>query len=277
MQNVSTLCGHDTDMRKGLVFVLTICLCLAVHAQQNMQAVVIEQAAQNIAVDPQGYVYAINDASLYKYAPDGKLLYSYNNNLLGNISSIDVDNPLKIMLFYRDAGSILFLDDKLAPIGDLVDLFSKGLTTISLATYSTKNELILYDESNTDLIFLDFYFREKERIHYDFKDFQPILLTNINEKMTVMQDPRQGIFFFDNFGTFEKNIAVLSAYPIQILKDRILYINNNQLNSYSYLQLEWNPLCDLAEKTIQVLIYQNNIILTDGKTIKIQALNQNKP
>ena len=146
-------------MKRNLLLMLTICFCLTSQAQQYMQKKIIEQVAEMIAVDPQGNIYAINDATLFKYAPDGNLLHSYNNNLLGNISSIDVDNPMKIMLFYRDAGSILFLNDKLSPIGDMVDLYSKGLTTISLATYSTKNELILYDESNTDLILLDLYFR----------------------------------------------------------------------------------------------------------------------
>ena len=262
-------------MKKTLVFILTLCLLLVANAQQDSQTIVIEQNAKITAVDPQGNIYAVNDATLYKFAPDGTLLHSYNNNLLGNISSIDVDNPLKIMLFYQDAGNILFLNDKFSPIGDRVDLFSRGLTTITLATYSTKNELILYDESNTDLIFLDFYFREKERIHYNFTDFHPILLTNVNEKMTVMQDPQQGVFFFDNFGTFEKNIAVLSAYPIQILNNQIIYINDNQLNSYNYLKWERTTVYDLAEETIQVLISQNNIILSDGKTIKIQPLNQN--
>ena len=256
-----------------LILLMTLLLCMmGAKAQQPSDAVVIEQIAQSIAVDPQGNIYAVNDATLYKYAPDGTLLYTYNDNLLGHISSIDVDNPLKIMLFYRDAGFIVFLSDKLSPIGDRVNLFSKGLTTIGLATYSTKNELILYDESNTDLILLDFYFREKERIHYDFTDFQPILLTNVNEKITVMQDPQQGVFFFDNFGTFDKNIAITTGFPVQIIKGNILYVKDNQLNSYNYETLDARMVAnisDVAETVQQVLISHNRMILLDEKNIKI--------
>ncbi len=216
-------------MKKKLALIILLAMICTAQAQ-TFETVIIEQNAQQIAVDPQGNIYAVNDATLYKYAPDGTLLYTYNDNMLGHISSIDVDNPLKIMLFYHDAGFIIFLNDKLSPIGDKVNLFSKGLTSIGLATYSTRNELILYDESNTDLILLDFYFREKERIHYDFTDFQPIQLTNVNEKINVMQDPRQGVFFFDNFGTFDKNIAITSELPVQIVKDYILYVKDNHLN-----------------------------------------------
>ena len=260
-----------------LILLMTLLLCMmGAKAQQPSTPVVIEQSAQSIAVDPQGNIYAVNDATLNKYAPDGTLLYTYHDNLLGHISSIDVDNPLKIMLFYRDAGFIVFLNDKLSPIGDKVNLFFKGYTTIGLATYSTKNELILYDESNTDLILMDFYFSEKERIHYDFTEFQPIQLTNVNEKITVMQDPRQGVFFFDNFGTFDKNIAITSELPVQIVKDNILYVKDNQLNRYNFQRLDQQQLCEIPEEVIQVLVYQDKIILLDDKSIKIIQQDKNQ-
>lgn len=258
-------------MKRALVLVLLLTLVCHAHAQKD-EAVVIEQAAQSIAVDPQGCIYAVKDATLFKYAPNGDLLYSYTNNLLGSIASIDVDNPLKIMLFYRDAGNIVFLNDKLSLIGDIIDLFSKELTTITLATYSTKNNLILYDEANTDLIIMDFYFNEKERIHYNFEQFQPVILKDINEKQIYMQDLQKGIYLFDSFGTYDKNIAVLSDYPVQILKDFIFYIKDYQLNSYNFSKLENEKLATLPENIRQALVYQQKIILSDGKTISINNL-----
>ena len=81
-----------------LILLMTLLLyMMGVKAQQPSTPVVIEQSAETIALDPQGNIYAVNDATLYKYAPDGTLLYTYNDNMLGHISSIDVDNPLKIM------------------------------------------------------------------------------------------------------------------------------------------------------------------------------------
>ena len=259
-------------MKKMVVFViLLLCFVCNIYAQTN-EAVIIEQAAQIIAVDPQGNVYAVDDATLYKYEPSGSLLYSYTNNMDGNISSIDVDNPLKVMLFYREAGCIVFLNDKLSPIGDKIYLFNKNLTTISLATYSTKNNIILYDEANTDLIILDFYFNEKERIHYNFNEFYPVILKDINEKKIYMQDPQHGIYLFDSFGTYDKNIAILSDYPVQISKDIIFYIKDNQLNSYNYFSLDADNPTTIPEGIRQALVYQNKLILSNGKTISINNL-----
>lgn len=250
---------------KHLFSVLFIAFCLgALHFQVQAQ-VVIDRQAESITIDSQGNLYLIQDATLYKYASDGRLLSSYTNNMLGHIASVDADNPLKIMLFYEDAGTILFLDDHFAPIGDQIDLFSKGLSTISLATYSTKNNIILYDEINSDLIIMDLYFNVKEKIHNNFEDFHPFQLFDVNEKMIVMQDKEQGSFFFDDFGTFEKNIVVASEFPVQIVGDVIYYIKEGQLRSYNYKQLEGNVIGNIPEGTKQALVYHNSFIFLDPK------------
>jgi hypothetical protein len=259
-------------MKKNIVFLLLLLSFACKMLAQTEEVVVIEQSAQIIAVDPQGNLYTVEENSLHKYTPFGQHLYSYTNNMLGSIYSIDVDNPLKIMVFFQDAGIILFLNDKLSPIGDAVNLFSKGLTTISLATYSTKNNLILFDEANTDLIILDFYFNVKERIHYDFNDFHPLMLNDIHEKMMLMQDTRQGIFFFDGFGTFEKNIAIYADYPVQWLDNQIIYLKDNKLNSYNHQNLEAKIITDVPQNVTQALIYRDKLILATEKNIKIMQI-----
>jgi len=258
-------------MKKALLISLLL-FFLGLSYAQSEKSSMIEQNAEIMAIDPQGNLYLVNDASLYKYGPEGELRYSYTNNILGNIASIDVDNPLKIMIFYRDAGIILFLNDKLAPIGDPIDIFAKGMTTISLATYSTKNNIILFDESNTDLIILDFYFQEKERIHYDFNEFHPFMLKDIHEKMLLMQDAKQGMFFFDGFGTFEKNIALYSDYPMQWLDNQFIYIKDKQLHSYNHQKFEDVIIHDLPDNVTQTILYRNKLFILADKKIKIIQL-----
>ncbi len=257
---------------KRILFITLLLTLISVSQAQTVDTVSITPNADLMAIDPQGQLYVVNNNTLYKFQLDGTLQYTYTNNILGSIASIDVDNPLKIMVFYRDAGTILFLNDKLAPIGDAIDLFSKGFTTISLATYSTKNNLILYDEANTDLVILDFYFQEQERIHYDFGEFSPFLLKDIHERMLLMQDGQSGIFFFDGFGTFEKNIALYSPFPIQLLNEQILYIKNHQLSSYNYTSLENHPICELPDEVTQALIYRNKLLLLVDRQVKIIQL-----
>lgn len=250
---------------KKVVVLIAIILGIQTSCFQANAQVVIDQAAESMAVDPQGNVYLIADAKLSKYASDGRLLSTYTNNMLGHISSIDADNPLKIMLFYKDAGVILFLDDQFAQIGDQIDLFAQGFSTISLAAYSSKSEIILYDEVNSELIILDMHFNVKEKIHNNFEEFHPNRLFDVNEKMIVMQDAAQGVFFFDNFGTYEKNIMLLSENPIQIIENQIFYLAEKQLRSYDFQKLEGNILGNVPDGTKQALIYRDSYIFLDDK------------
>jgi hypothetical protein len=89
-----------------------------------------------------------------------------------------------------------------------------------------------------------------------------------------MQDGQSGIFFFDGFGTFEKNIALYSPYPTQLLNEQIFYIKNNQLCSYNYVNLENHPICELPDEVTQALIYRNKLILLVDKHIKIIQLQK---
>lgn len=250
---------------KHLFSVLFIAFYLCAFHFQAQAQVVIDRPAEFMTIDSQGNLYLVQDATLYKYASDGRLLSSYTNNMLGHISSVDADNPLKVMLFYQDAGCILFLDDHFAPIGDQIDLFSKGLHTISLATYSTKNNIILYDDINSELIIMDLNFNVKEKIQNNFDDFHPYQLFDVNEKMIVMQDKEQGTFFFDDFGTFEKNIVIASEFPLQIIGDIIYYLKDGQLKSYHFTQLEGNVIGNVPEGTKQALVYHNSFIFMDPK------------
>ena len=106
-------------MKKALLFLLLFSFIASVSAQNSETCHTIEGVkGSSVAVDPNGNVYVIDGPTLHKLARNGNELfpYQYSNFQLGDISSVDVDNPLKIMLFYQDEGIILFLDEKIEGI-----------------------------------------------------------------------------------------------------------------------------------------------------------------
>ena len=117
-----------------------------------------------ITVDSQGNIYVVQDSYLYKYSLTGKFQYSYTNFALGSITTVDATNPSKIMLFFRDAGVLIFLNEQLSSITEKIDLTALNFNTISLAAFSTTNNIWLYDYANMDLISLDFYMNLKNKI-----------------------------------------------------------------------------------------------------------------
>ena len=251
-------------MKLFKLFILTILLSMfgTVFAQTQIP----NANADYIKIDPYGNIYAVKDAQLSKFNPQGKLLYRFANNSLGIISSIDVFNPMKIMLFYQDAGMIVFLNEQLALINEPVSLFNAGYQTISLASYSSANQIHLYDNANKFLITLDFFMREISKTPVNFPDFNPVKMIELEEKSLAIHSPESGIYLFDAFGTFNKLIPIITQNPVTVTSDLIYHTNNNELNIYHYKTLNAETKQLSVSNVIQTLFYRSNMIvlLQDG-------------
>jgi WD40 repeat protein len=231
--------------------------CISAFAQTQIS----NATADYIKIDPYGNIYAVKEAQLSKFSPQGKLLYRFSKNSLGIISSIDVFNPMKIMLFYQDAGALVFLNEQLALINEPISLFDLNYATISLASYSSANQIHLYDNANKYLITLDFFMREISRTPINFQSFNPVKMIELEEKSLAFQDPETGVFLFDAFGSFNKLIPIITTQPITVTPELIYYSNNNELFFYNYKTLNAETKQLPVSNVIQTLIYRNNMIL----------------
>lgn len=225
-------------MKRGLLFSFLLVACMCVQAQSER---VSDAVGDYISCDIRGNIYVVNGASLVKLDPFGSKVANYEDFLLGDISSIDSDNPLKIMLFYRDAGKIVFLDDKLTVIGEPLDLFSQNLQNVTLATYSTDNKIWLYDEVAKDLIAVDFHLNVISRNHLTISDLNPSQFLSLQEKKLVLVNT-DAVLFFDAFGTYLNSYPVVSDTPIQVVGDRIYYTHDGIMMFYLCSLLWGSPL-----------------------------------
>ena len=225
------------------------------------QTQILNVLADYIKIDPYGNIYAVKESHLSKFSPHGKLLFTYSDNTLSAISSIDVFNPMKIMLFYQDAGKLVFLNEQLAQINDPISLFDANYFTISFASYSAGNQIHLYDNANKYLITLDFNMREISKTPINFPTFQPVKMIEMEEKKIAFQDPQVGIYLFDTFGTYIKLIPIVTSQPMEITSEFIYYTNNNELFLYNYKILETSIHQLPVSNVLQTLVYRNNLIL----------------
>ncbi len=216
-----------------------------------------------IYLDPQGNLYVIQDALLHKYNGRGDFLYSYSNFSLGNITTADVTNPMKIMLYYQETNTILFLDERLAPITDKIDLFTKRYTTISMAAYTTDNQIWLYDYAGMDLVILDLYLNPVARVHYNFPDFHPTQMFEIPGKNVIMHNPGKGVYFFDSFGTYIKTVGIQSKNDIQIIDNIIYYLKDGQLHRYNFKELSEEIIPLKIKDPMQCLRYKGRLFILD--------------
>lgn len=92
---------------------------MTIDSQETIDATLISstdlKVDQIVDVDNFGTFYYIDDTIIYKLKKDGHLI-NYSNYQLGDITSANTFNPLKINLFYQDFNMVIILDNRLAEI-----------------------------------------------------------------------------------------------------------------------------------------------------------------
>lgn len=94
-------------------------MSLTISSQESMNAVLLSstdlKVDRIIDIDNFETFYYIQDNAIYKQKKDGSSI-NYSNYQLGEITSVNTFNPLKINLFYKDFNLVVILDNRLAEI-----------------------------------------------------------------------------------------------------------------------------------------------------------------
>lgn len=188
------------------------------------------------AVDNFDNLYVISTSGqLKKYSAGGDSVAVYNQvRNFGAITSMDVSNPLKLLLFYKDFSTVVVLDRLLAARATL-DLRKFAVyqpTAIGLSYDNNMwvfdafdNRLKKFDEQGNKLL-------ETTDLRNVFPDaITPSRITNDNGFVYLYD--RTGIYVFDNYGTYKKRIpaeepgssTVFGDIVIKSAKDRLKFYN----------------------------------------------------
>ncbi|MBK7816510.1 MAG: hypothetical protein IPJ60_02495 [Sphingobacteriaceae bacterium] len=81
--------------------------------QNDTKPQIIKKAHDYFTVDNLGNVFFIKENEMVKHLANGNYFNRYSNLKLGNITSVDATNALRIMLFYKDYQQLVFVDNQL--------------------------------------------------------------------------------------------------------------------------------------------------------------------
>jgi hypothetical protein len=181
------------------------------------------------------YILTVTD-QLKKYNASGDSLAVYNNvRNYGKVYSIDVSNPLKVLLYYKDFSSIVVLDRLLAT-RSTIDLRRKNIFQVSAIGQSYDNNIWLFDSYDNKLKKID----DEGSVLLETPDLRQVFDQAITPQQIIDQnnqlylyDPINGLFVFDHYGTFKRKIPVAGWSNISITDKNILGISNGSLQSYN--------------------------------------------
>ena len=226
-------------MQKQLTILIVLAFSTLVLFSQSKK---LPLKGTTFTTDQFGNYYDINDVEIKKFDIKGELQYTYSNNLLGKISSVDVSSPMKIIVYFRDFTKILILDNTLSPTSTVIDLTQLNLEETSLVCRSYNNGMWYYNplrfeliRKNKDLTTSNTSANLSNLLN---KNIQPNFLVEHNNQV-YLNDPKNGILVFDNFGTYIKTIPIYGLSTFQVKEKFIIYISeNSSVMTYDFFTLE---------------------------------------
>ncbi|MDD7885573.1 hypothetical protein [Flavivirga sp. 57AJ16] len=136
-------------------------LSYALYAQKVVETSFIKKTdfktSRLVAIDHFGTTYFINNNVFYK--KEGNKTMTYNNLQLGNITTANAFNPLKINIFYKDFNTLIILDNRLAEIFKIDFNALPEYKNISHVSTGHDNTIWVFNQDNQKLELFDYKMR----------------------------------------------------------------------------------------------------------------------
>ncbi len=224
------------------------------------------QADTFIGIDDFENIYFLKNNILYKKRANDTI--NYSNVLLGKINSVNIQNPFKIVIFYRDFNSITLLDNNLNELTNRIDLTRETLfNNVQLVSISSENDLWLYAD-DTKLHLYDYKNHsvktQTQPMNFYQKGFVPNLMKSTYKNVWMVSE--NGIMQFNEYGNyiqFHKINNISAFFPS---KNKFAYFKNGDLflfenNRSVPIQLNYK------NNIKNIYINKTNIYIYDGSKI----------
>jgi len=222
--------------------------------------------------DPMGNIYIVQDNRIRKYNNLLEKIADYSNVYLGNITSVDVSDPLRLLVFYKDFNQILWLDNFLLELRSPVRLDDLNIDQAELVCSSSQGGFWIYNSLTKQIQ----YFNSDLRLIHESINLQPLTGENIPSAMiekssiVYLNVPNTGILTFDRFGTYNQTVPVYPDKLFQVSDENIFYTSHHSYYRFN-LSTFTNTKLDLPDTSdLQFVMIQKRILyLVQKDRIKI--------
>lgn len=209
-----------------------------VTAASFVLTLTLGQDIVDFGVDNLGNVYVINgDNQLKKLSSNGDSLAVFNDvRRYGKIAAIDVTNPLKILVYYRDFTTIIELD-RFLNIINTIDLRKQNILQAKAVSLAYDNNVWVFDELDARLkrIADDGTLVDQTT---DFRQLfdtvpDPVLIRD-REGLVYLYDTAKGVYIFDHYGSLKTHLDFSGWKDFDVIGKNIL--GRDETKFYRYQQ-----------------------------------------
>jgi len=153
----------------------------------------------------------------------------------GRLSSIDVTNPLKPLLFYKDFSNVVVLDRFLANRAS-INLRQFNILQPTAVGLSYDNNIWVFDQYDNKLKKVD----DAGNILLQTDDFRSLFNQSFSPQKIIndngfvyLADSTNGIYVFDNYGTYKRKILLKDWNTIDVWKGQVVRLSKDAIVVYN--------------------------------------------
>ncbi|MEZ5009380.1 MAG: hypothetical protein R2753_14650 [Chitinophagales bacterium] len=253
---------------KSIVLTLVALICLqTIHLQAQPDSIFIKDGIQQVTIDPFSNTYLLTkNFELKKYNSKGIFEESYSDLQLSELSKIASDHPFKCIIYYSEYDLIRVLGNRLQVIAELnLSRFGFGEIT-AIAPSIGYQSFWIFDATSQQL------FKINQQYEVEIKSNDFTMFTKARFFPTIMKeregwlyayDPKNGLFIFDNFGTYSTQIDIKGGTNFSVFNGKIfiskadgLYEIDPVLKSITLLPIK--QIGKVMELSFRKMMVENN-------------------
>ncbi len=263
-------------MKAIALFSFLIIFCLyTVDAQEAKEVAVTPlNATSFVGVDTYKSLYFIKDMVLHKTGTDGN--YVFNDFQLGPIAQVDIINPLKVVIFYRDTNTVVFVDNRLNEIERINFNNLPNFINVGAATNAGNNRLWLFNMDTQQLELFNYRLLLETVVSQPFTGSLKSIASNFNYCYTLTD---KKIRAFNIYGSLLAEMDAHGFDKIYQQNENVFALRGNELVFVAKLSQD-EPLAPfrkialpLSENSLKDLhLTQDFLYLYDGKNLRTLTL-----
>ena len=233
----------------------------------------------DFTIDNLGNLYLVNqNGQVKKLTAAGDSVAVFNNvRQYGKIYLMDVTNPLKLLLYFKDFGTILILD-RFLNTRATVDLRRLQMFQVKAIGQSYDNNIWVFDELESKLKRIG----EDGRVLDQSTDFRllfdstpsPQFIIDQNRQL-YLYDSVKGVYLFDYYGAFKNRIQLRGWTEFTVISNVLYGRDAGMLYRYEpgTLNLQQYAIPAAMRDARKIKFTRDNLYLLRDDRLEIYAIN----
>ncbi|NND63512.1 MAG: hypothetical protein HKN48_10000 [Flavobacteriaceae bacterium] len=226
------------------------------------------QADRFIGYDGYQHLYYINEGVLHKDGDLGKFVFK--DYQLGPISSVDIINPLNVVVFYAEVNTVVFLDNRLNEKERINFNELDSFINCGGATNAGNNRLWLFNIDTQQLQLYDYRNKRETIVSQPINGILRSQVSNFNDCFVLTENSLSqiniygGLLFETEISEFER--VVRSGKMVMLAKENELFSISEESIVPIDVAFNEKPIKDLQLTQEFLYIYNGNMVFTYSLT-----------